>query len=261
MRTITIILLLFSINRASGQYLKGIVVDSLTKRSISSATISSSSSSTLSQSDGSFILRTSLARDTIRVSFIGYKTVLFIASSAHFGNNVVINLQPASILLNPVTVTVHRNYKIDSLTIRKDFDRVFNYKPPGLRDIFIKKPISAYSPDFSFRAPNSTSQIISVNLLTILAIAGKNRTPVSKLQKALIRDEESNFVNRNFSADKITSITKLRRDSLQRFMEAFRPSALELRKMSEYDIIIYIKQSYNEFLLNKQLNDASPFKD
>lgn len=257
MRLIATILLLFAFNQASAQP-KGKVLDSVTARPIAFATISSSSTNTLTQSNGEFSLRNPHIGDSIKVSCIGYKTTIFVINLRHLSDSIVISLQRTSIVLNPVTIIARHNYKTDSLRLRQEYASIFNHKAPGFKDVFISKTSSPFTPGSIYRSNNSSSQIVSINLLSILALTGKNKTPVSKLQKALLRDEEATFTDRIFSAKQVTSVTKLTGDSLQKFMETFRPSLLQLKKMSAYDLMIYIKNSYNEFINHKPLEDASP---
>lgn len=37
-------------------------------------------------------------------------------------------------------------------------------------------------------------------------------------------------------------------DSLQDFMDTYRPIITRLKQMNDYDLIIYIKESYTEFI-------------
>ena len=260
MRLIAVILLLFAFNETSAQYLKGKVLDSLTAYPIASATVSGSSTSTSTQSNGRFSLLNSHVGDSVMVSCIGYKSFSLVIKLRHLSDGVVINLHRTSIVLNPVTIIASHNYKTDSSRLRLEYASIFNYKAPGFKDVFISKTNSLFTPGSINRPTNSTSQIVSINVLSILALAGKNNTPVSKLQKTLLRDEAAAITDRTFSASQVTVLTKLTGDSLQKFMEAYRPSLLQLKKMSTYDLMIYIKDSYYKFKNHKLPVDASPFE-
>lgn len=37
-------------------------------------------------------------------------------------------------------------------------------------------------------------------------------------------------------------------DSLQNFMNAYRPSIEEVKQMTDYQLLLYIKKSYDEFI-------------
>jgi len=46
----------------------------------------------------------------------------------------------------------------------------------------------------------------------------------------------------------VSSITNLKGDSLQNFMNQYHPEIKKVKKMSDYDMISYIKKSYAEYL-------------
>jgi hypothetical protein len=76
---------------------------------------------------------------------------------------------------------------------------------------------------------------------------GKNRSPTTKLQQVLLKDEQINYVDQVFSRQKVVELTHLKGDSLQTFMDKYRPSAGAARTMSDYEMMIYIKKCYLEF--------------
>jgi hypothetical protein len=95
---------------------------------------------------------------------------------------------------------------------------------------------------------NSTSSLIGVNLLSVIGLLSKKNAPVSKMQKQLIKDEEYNYVDHIFSKEKVQSLTSLKGDSLQNFINEYRPSIKEVKQMTDYQVIIYIKKSYETFI-------------
>ncbi len=76
----------------------------------------------------------------------------------------------------------------------------------------------------------------------------------------MLKDEQLGYVDRQFSREKITSLTSLKGDSLTDFIDKYRPTVDELKLMSDYDMIIYIKKSYSEFLKIYKKDDKSPFE-
>ena len=68
------------------------------------------------------------------------------------------------------------------------------------------------------------------------------------MQKVQLKEEENNYVNHRFDAEKISVITKLEGDSLQTFIRKYRPTAAEIRKMNDYQILMYVKRSYSLFI-------------
>jgi hypothetical protein len=77
---------------------------------------------------------------------------------------------------------------------------------------------------------------------------GKNRTPQSKLQQKLIKEEEEQYLDNTFSKRKVQNLTGLKGDSLQAFMQLYRPNTDAAKYMSDYDIILYIKKNYHEYI-------------
>lgn len=152
-----------------------------------------------------------------------------------------------SIQLDEVKIKMRRNYKQDSLALRKEYAKVFNHRAPGWESLFTSKNRVAKSPYPS----NSTSSIAGLNLFAVVALLRKNKSPISKLQKRLLKEEEYHFVDQSFSAGKIQALTPLRGDSLVMFTEFYRPAADVARKMKDYDMMRYIKKSYDQFLIRK----------
>lgn len=103
--------------------------------------------------------------------------------------------------------------------------------------------------------------MLSINVLSLLSIIGRNKTPISKLQKSLIKDEESEYVNHVFTKEKVRDLTTLKGDSLQIFMDAYRPSIQKLKNMTEYDLMLYVKKSFNEFIKTNRYENNQLFKN
>ena len=239
---VLLILVLFS-DRLFAQILTGYVFDESTKKPIPSATVRAGLQIVITSESGNFNLKSINAGDKITVSHISYKPYYFI-SNAETSTNVFRKINTT--VLNSVVITGLRDYKMDSIRIRKEFSSGFNYKMPSWKDVFIAKPFNDYSRRQN--TGNSFNSILSVNLLQFAALLSKNRTPLSKLQKTLLKDEEDQYVARVFSKEKVASITALKGDSLQTFINRFRPSVSAIKQMTEYELINYIRKSYSEFL-------------
>jgi len=153
-----------------------------------------------------------------------------------------------SILLKEVTINGFRNYKQDSLNLRKDFARAFQYKPPGIKDIFIPKAAAFNStPTPYYKAQNSTASIVSLDVLSLIGFLGRKKASLSKTQKTLLERENANYVNQFFSKEKVQGVTGLKGDSLQHFMQQYRPTTAQINKMTDYELLMYIKKSCQEY--------------
>ncbi|RNL55172.1 hypothetical protein [Pedobacter jejuensis] len=195
--------------------------------------------------DGRFKLEKIPSISTVKIKKLGYDEYDLNLNSSLPDLNVY--LQATSIDLNDVTILSKRDYVADSLKMRADNEQVFAYKAPTLEDVLVQKgwqyPTIGYN-----LVSNSTTSIVSLDVLKTVGLITKNKSSISKLQKVELNDEETTYVNRRFDAKKIAGITKLEGDSLKNFIKQYKPSATEVRKMNDYQILLYVKKSYREFI-------------
>jgi hypothetical protein len=228
------------------QRLSGMVVDKTTNLPVVHATVSIPAQTVFTTAIGQFSLSNVHKGDPVTVSCMGYKTYV----SALFALNsdtTRIYLEPSVVSLKNVTIRSHRNANTDSINLRKQFASVFDYKKPTIMDAFITHSPYKYTPNDYITSTNNTTTLLSVNLLAVLDLLNRNNAPVSKLQKTLIKDEQYTYVDHAFSKQKVTEITHLKGDSLENFMDKYRPTVADARSMSDYEMLIYIKKSYREF--------------
>lgn len=150
-------------------------------------------------------------------------------------------------MLRQVTIKAVRDHRRDSLNNRREFSSVFNYRGPTFKDLLISKVSYVDKPVPMNHARNSSAQILNLDVLSVLGLAGKSKSSVIKLQKIMLRDEEAKFADHLFSKERVEALTKLSGDSLTRFMTIYRPPVEVLRKMSSYEIMDYIKRKLGEF--------------
>lgn len=251
MRLAGILIVLFFAGRLSAQQLTVKVLDQTTNLPVAYASVLCKTSIASTTLTGSFTISYPAVNDTISVSHVGYKTYKFTVGTGLIPS--VIYLQLANILLNEVLIKGKRNYKKDSLTNRREFSKAFRYQPKSIKDVFIRR-----SPYDNTGRPNNTSELVSINLLQMFGLFGTDKK--SALQKTLLRDEQDNYVSHVFSKEKIENITALKGDSLQEFMVRFRPSAHEVKTMTEYNMIIYIKKCYADYRAGKKSEIETIFK-
>ncbi len=244
----------------SAQVLRGRIIDSLTKQPIPNAVIASSFSKTFTQSNGVFFLSKIQHPDSLKISSSGYQSVVLFIGKITTTDTLLIMMRPAVLMLNQVTIKGFRDYRADSIKNRMEFRSAFNYKAPALKDVFIGNSNSAYVPYSYNQSTNNATQLVNINLLSLIALIEKDKTPEAKLQKTLLRDEEAAYVDHVFSKEKVGSATNLHGDSLQAFMDIYRPGILQLKKMTDYDLIIYIRSSYKAFVKNYHQENTSLLK-
>jgi hypothetical protein len=239
---------------AVAQQLSGLVLDKLSHKPVEYATIHSGQYVTSTAIDGKFSLYNIRFNDTIRVTHVGYTPYTYTVYNIHADT---IYIEPAIIQLQDIKVRT-RNYKADSLSTRKDFAAQFNYQKPALKD-FLKTNLPSYIPDHG-PAINSDNDFGGLNVLSVISLLGRNKTPQAKLQKQLQDDEQANYVDHRFSRSKVELITHMQGDSLQDFMTTYRPTITGLKQMTDYEVLVYIKTSYTEFLKTYKPGAGSVFK-
>ncbi|QJD95034.1 carboxypeptidase-like regulatory domain-containing protein [Mucilaginibacter robiniae] len=248
MKVVGILLLMVISGSLLPQDIHVTVRDNITHMPVAQATVKASFNTTLTDAEGKFSLPSFHAGDTVSITHVGYKSYRLLLTRQVFTDTIRVYLEPISVVLRPVTVKGTRNYKKDSIANRRMFASVFTYKAPTVKDMFINNAKLAYTPDNYINNPNNTTTIASVNLLQVLGFFGKKKAPVSKLQKTLIVDEQYKYVSRGFSRQRVMALTPLKGDSLDKFIDKYRPSATQIKMMTDYELMLYIKNSYTEFI-------------
>lgn len=143
--------------------------------------------------------------------------------------------QNLSNMLNEVRVFAKRSANQDSVNTRKWFKKEFDYKGPTLSNVFVKHNAT------------SSSELITIDPMMIIALITKKSSRQSKLQQVLLRDENAEFIDRKFSEGLVASVTGLKADSLSAFMITYRPDINFCRNTSAYGMINYIKNNLANF--------------
>lgn len=229
-----LLLLLIGYFSADAQVITGRVIADSTNQPIGATITTSSHHQTSCNGIGDFKIATSGRNDTIKVSAIGFKIYVFPVSQWK-QQDIIVRLKAVSHLLKGVTILSRRNPKIDSINNRKQFSQVFNYQPPKVKDAFTGPMVGV---PFAF---------VSIDLLTLVKALTKKHNPTYKLQQLMLKDEEANYISSRFSRALITRITQLKGDSLDQFYVKYYPTALWVKKTSDYDMICYIKAKLADF--------------
>ncbi len=227
------------------QDLKGVVKDVMSRLPIANAQIITSKTTILTNNEGKFALKDVKLGARMAVRIMGYETIELTINK--LSDTLHIYLRQNAIALKEIEINTKRNFKFDSLAIRKEYANAFVYKGPGFSDMFITRD-PAYNSPFGFSNPKSTASLVSLNVLQVFNLLGKKKNQTTRLKETLLHDEELNYVDHVFSKDKVKLITGLDGDQLIKFMNLYRPSVLSLKKMTGYELTIYIKKSYEEFI-------------
>ncbi|QPH38436.1 hypothetical protein [Pedobacter endophyticus] len=245
MKTLLLFALIALSCNVCAQQINGQVFDMSTKLPLAHVVISYGLRNTFTAADGTFKLGVVGTLGSVKIHKLGYQDDEL--SLLTIFPNVKIYLRPTSITLDDITIVSKRDYLADSLKMRKEYANIFDYKAPTIKDVLVKKGLRRKQPGSNL-VSNSTSSIISFDVLKTIGLLTKDKSSISKLQKVQLKDEESNYINRRFNAKKIVDITGLANDSLQIFVDRYLPTAVEVKKMSDYQLLMYIKRSYAEFV-------------
>ena len=236
MRCLLLLLIIGTSLNTMAQTINGIVTDGKTGQRISGAWVTSAKAGTTSGLQGEFAININTPADTIRVKMQGYKPRIQ-PVNASVNKNILIRLEEAVIELDVVHVTAKRDRVKDSLNNRAMFAREFNTSAPKLKDILVV----SNSP-----GPLPLLGVTVVPSQLIRAITYKHSKEY-KFKKVLVRDENNRYVDSRFSERLVVELTGLKDDSLLNFMDRYRPTIAEIKKMTDYDIRIYINSSMSKF--------------
>ncbi|KQS41478.1 hypothetical protein [Pedobacter sp. Leaf194] len=245
MKFFTTLILLFILGKTQAQQINGQVLDYTSKLPVDNVVITYGKQTIITTATGKFSFQRNGSDETVQLNKLGYEN--YRLNLKNNFKDLTIYLKPIAINLNDVLVLPKRDYLADSLKMRQDYANVFAYKAPSAKDMLVKKGLR-YPTFGSNLVSNSTSSIISLDVLKTIGLLTKNKSSISKLQKVQLKEEENNYVNHRFDAEKIAVITKLEGDSLQAFIRKYRPTAAEIRKMNDYQILMYVKRSYSLFI-------------
>ena len=106
----------------------------------------------------------------------------------------------------------------------------------------------------------NTSQILNLDVITLINALTKKSTPGYKFNKTLLRDEQADYVNQKFNHGLAAKVTGLKGDALSSFMVQYRPTYKFAHKATDYEMELYIKDCYRKFLKDG-LNGGELFND
>lgn len=219
--------------RAQEQQVKitGMVVDADTKTGLPSVTIINkrTQSGTLSSESGRFYIDAQPG-DTIEFSMLSYYKKELVTPLESTSINVYM---PKRIFgLQQVNVK-GKNYHQDSLAMRNEYGRYFNYKKPGAMDVLKTLPANP------------------VTALSYL-MPSKARKRKEHFRDQLQYWEKEKFIDYRYSPELVQKMTKLESPELDSFMLHNRPGYRFLETATDYDLLLYIKQTFERYQQEKK---------
>ncbi len=184
---------------------------------------------TTTDSNGNYSIRVN-ADDSLRFSYLGRATQFFPVSmmNATTGFDIALHVNPTE--LAEVRVAP-KNYYLDSLQNRKDYEKIFNYTKPGLA-----------------LSDGSSGSGVGLDLDQLINVFRfKRNRRLLAFQERLIEDEHDKFIDHRFTRYIVKKITGLTGDAEDSFMRRFRPSYEFTKVASDYEFFDYIKLAYQDY--------------
>ncbi|NLR65341.1 hypothetical protein HGH92_13565 [Chitinophaga varians] len=166
--------------------------------------------------------------DTLLLKALGFVPLLYIVSKDR--TSVTHQLQSQPLELKAINI-IHYNYLRDSLRLRQEFRREFDFRRPRWNEVIV-----------------SAGPLIAVNINQLYkAVSFNKNKKKEKFRKILLDKEKENLVEQKFNPSLVQRLTGMDGDSLSQFMLRYQPSYEFVKDISDYDLYVYIRQQYNEF--------------
>lgn len=223
--------LLISAAKVSGQVtVRGTVYNMYRTRPLDAVSVMSTSGrGTITDSNGNYSIVVN-QNDSIYFSYLGRSTQKFaVREINHFvGFDIALHVNPTE--LNEVRIAP-RDYHLDSLRNRQEYEKVFDYKKPG----------------FAITSPNSGLGV-GVDLDALINMFKFNKTRrMLAFQRRLEEEEQDKFIDHRFNRSIVKKITHLDDDEIDSFMVKFRPSYEFTKTATDYVFYDYIKLAAKEY--------------
>lgn len=232
----TVLLLLLAHHTSAQQTfkLKGTVYDSSRVYPLPGVSVlSTSGAGTATNSEGQYEIEVRMT-DSIWFSYLNKPTVKYPIARINNYTQFDLSLQINVPVLREVKV-MPRNYKLDSIRNRIEYEKVFNFEKPNLGSLTSMGPLGAG---------------ININELIRSFQFRKNRQ-MQKFQDRLIQQEQDKFVEHRFSKALVRRLTQLDGTALDSFMTMYRPPYEFALMASDYDFQLYIKDAFADFKLDR----------
>lgn len=225
-----IFLLFSSIEGRAQQFLTGKIYKKNSTEALISVSIHNISAQRydLSEENGGYRIQV-VPGDHVSFSSVGYiaDTVTVTASMLTAEYPVYLDIRPQT--LSAVRVGEFNNYQLDSMDRKKEYAWVYAHDNTPRLD------------------HNRKGDGVGVTL-NIFRNAGSKEKQREKLEKRLAKEEEEYYVDYRYNKDNVAKYTHLSGDSLKQFMIKYRPSYDYCRRAANVDILVYINDSYKQYL-------------
>jgi hypothetical protein len=232
-----LLFLFFSMETIAQVRISGMVTDQDTRVGLPGVSIwnKRAKTGTISNDNGTYVVYANPG-DTIEFTMISYVKHILIVPGMNGTEHIAMKRQIFGLQEYHVR---GRIYKADSLAVRNEYGKFFDYRRPGALDVLKTLPSNP------------------ITALTYM-VPSKTRKRKEKFGEQLVFWEQENHIDYRFSPDVVYRHTKLESPDLERFMLEHRPSYQFLEHASDYDLLLYIKTEFEKF--KKKQADSSKSK-
>ncbi|ACU57866.1 carboxypeptidase-like regulatory domain-containing protein [Chitinophaga pinensis] len=233
--------LLFFLQHASAQVrVSGMVAEADSRTGVPGVTIlnKTSRSGVVSNESGRFAID-AMPGDTLEFSMLGYyKKDINVPTTSMF-INVYMTRQVIGLTEHKV---IGKDHTKDSLATREEYGKYFNYHKPGAVDVLKTLPSNP------------------ITALTYL-VPSKTRKRKEHFQEQLVYWEKEKYIDDRYSPELVERMTKLSGDELDTFMLRYRPGYQFLKEATDYDLMLFIKENFKHYQLDKAAPPAAKKPD
>lgn len=173
-------------------------------------------------------------KDSIWFSLMGKNTLKYAIDTINDLSNFDISVHVRVFELPEVTVR-NRDYRLDSIQNRRDYQKYFDFKKPGIK----LSENSGYN-------PGGVTVGLDLDELINMFRFRRNRN-LMFLQNRLIEQEQDKYINYRFSKGYVHKITKLQSPELDTFMRKYRPYYNLLQNFNDLELGYYIERHFQEY--------------
>lgn len=227
--------ILFLVQKGYSQTItiSGTVYDVTKKTPVESVSVlSTSGKGTSTDSLGHYSLTVS-EKDSIYFSYLNKPTpkfaVVTIANPGAFDISIMRKVQQL-----PSVFVKQRNYRMDSLQNRMDYEKIFNYQKPGFSTSMNPNPggMAAVGVDLD-------------DLINMFKFK-KNKRMVA-FQRRLVTEEQDKYVSHRFNKGLVRKLTGLEPPQLDSFMTEFRPTFAMATQFNDLEFGQFIIEAYKYY--------------
>lgn len=167
--------------------------------------------------------------DSIYFSFLNKPTAKYAVKNIQSPDGFNISIQKKISEL-PGIYLKQRNHKMDSMRNREEYEKIFNYKKPGVS-------ISI--------APGMAAGLDLDEFIRMFQFR-KNRRMAS-FQERLVKEEQDNYIKHRFGKGLVKKLTGLEAPEIDSFMKEYKPTLLMVQQMNDLELGQFIVEAYKYY--------------